>query len=436
MQRLKILVATSPFIMAARIAGAGTGFLAQTFLAHLLSPEALGQFFAATSLATVLGLLATQGYPGVMQRFATRYRTTERRSLGNDFFSQLQCDTAAATVAFATIMVVPAFFLSGIGRDGRILILATALCMVSVSAFSIYAALALTARRFGVALLPETLLRPSIFLAAVWILDASAFQFSAGTTAAAFAIVSFGLALAQYLAVQKAFPVHKVLASHRLVRRWRWEARPLLVVLLVTNLFADVAILLTSPFLEPSSLGPFGIALKISMLVGFIVQVTHQIELPDLADANVKGLASETQSVLLRSTLIPVLVTLLALIGSIVWGERLLLFFGPAYPAAADVLSILIGAQLIRAIAGPSPMLLTLLGARATNATICVGICLVLLVANATLTVHFGMVGAGLAVVSSIVAWTGASAFVLYWQAKTRVDFFSVIPCLIARISR
>jgi len=65
---------SGPLVMTvARFVGAGAGFLAQVVLARLL-PEALGIFFVATSLAALLGLLATQGYPLIVQRFITRYR--------------------------------------------------------------------------------------------------------------------------------------------------------------------------------------------------------------------------------------------------------------------------------------------------------------------------------------------------------------------------
>jgi len=88
----------------------------------------------------------------------------------------------------------------------------------------------------------------------------------------------------------------------KLRRRWRQEAWPLLLVLIFTTLFADLIILLTSPFLGAEALAPFGVVLKISMLIGFIVQVTHQISLPELADAHQREDTEGVLDALLRST--------------------------------------------------------------------------------------------------------------------------------------
>jgi len=63
-------------------------------------------------------------------------------------------------------------------------------------------------------------------------------------------------------------------------------------------------------------------------------------------------------------------------------GDRILGLFGPSYAAAKWGLVILIAAQLIRALAGPAPMLLTLGGWQRTNAAITLACCAVLLAGN------------------------------------------------------
>jgi O-antigen/teichoic acid export membrane protein len=413
MQRVKALVSTAPFMMLARLAGAGAGFLAQLALARLLAPEALGKFFAATSLAAVLGMIATQGYPGVIQRFVTRYRRPGRTTQLAAFVGQVQRETCVATLVFTTLLVAPAVILPALDMDWRIFLIATAVCTASASSFSIYPPLACADRKFALGFLPETFARPIIFLGVALAAALSGITLSAGLAVAAFAAVSASLALAQFFAVRGEFPSRAGRATKSLQRRWRHEAWPLLIVLLFTTMFADVVILLTSPFLGAETLAPFGIALKISMLIGFIVQVTHQISLPDLADAHQRKNNEEMLDALLRSTLLPVLVTAAALAGAVIWGEQILRLFGPGYAAAKWGLVMLVGAQLVRAVAGPAPMLLTLGGAQKTNAAISVATCGVLLIANVALTPRLGLLGACLSVVLAATAWTGLSAAML-----------------------
>jgi O-antigen/teichoic acid export membrane protein len=299
--------------------------------------------------------------------------------------------------------------------------------VASATACSIYPPLACADRRFAVGLLPETLARPIIFLGATLAAGLFGIMLSAGTTVAIYAAISASMALIQFIVVPRAFPKSAGRAAKSLRQRWRQEAWPLLIVLLFTTLFADVVILLSSPFLGAGALAPFGIALKISMLIGFIVQVTHQVSLPDLAEAHQRKDRDEMLNALLRSTLLPVLLTAAALGGAILWGEWILRLFGPDYAAAKWGLVILISAQLIRAAAGPAPLLLTLGGAQKTNAAISVATCGVLLLANLALTSHLGLLGACLSVVLAIVAWTGLSALMLRRRMNTGASLAFVL---------
>jgi O-antigen/teichoic acid export membrane protein len=417
----------APFMMLARLAGAGAGFLAQLVLARLLPPEALGKFFAATSLAAVLGVIATQGYPGVIQRFVTRYRRPGQTALLAAFVGQVQRETLLAGSLFVALVAAPAILLPELDTDFRIFLLATAVCVASATACSIYPPLACADRRFALGLLPETFARPIIFLGVTLAAALLGAALSAGTTVAAYAAISSVMALIQFFAVPGAFPSGAGRAPVALRRRWRQEAWPLLIVLLFTTLFADVVILLSSPFLGAGLLAPFGVALKISMLIGFIGQVTHQVTLPDLAEAHQRKDKQEMLDALLRATLLPVLLTATALAVAIFWGDRILGLFGPDYASASVGLVILISAQLIRAVAGPAPMLLTLGGAQKTNAAISVATCGVLLAANLALTTRFGLLGACLAVILAILAWTGLSALMLQRRMNSGASLLFVL---------
>ena len=427
MQRVKALVSTAPFMMLARLAGAGAGFLAQLVLARLLTPEALGKFFAATSLAAVLGLVATQGYPGIIQRFVTRYRQPGRTAQLPAFVGQVQRETGAVGLVLTALIMAPAILHPTLDIDWRIFLVATAICVAAAVAFSIYPPLACAERKFAIGLLPETFVRPAFFLAVTLVIAISGTTLSAGMAVAAYAAVTASLALMQFFILRSDFSSRGSRAPKTLRRRWRQEAWPLLIVLLFMTLFTDLVILLTSPFLGAEALAPFGIALKISMLIGFIVQVTHQMSLPDLAEAHQRDNMEELLDALLRSTLLPVLVTASALVAAIFWGDQILRLFGPDYVAAKWGLVILVSAQLIRALAGPAPLLLTLGGAQATNAIISVTCCFVLLIANAALIPHLGLLGACLSVVLVIMAWTGISAVMLRRRMKTGAGLLFVL---------
>jgi O-antigen/teichoic acid export membrane protein len=426
-KRLEVLISSAPVVMLARVAGAGAGFLAQLVLARLLAPEEMGKFFAATSLAAVLGVIAAQGYPNIVQRFVTRYRHKQKKVLLAAFVAQVRRKTLGSALAFASLMLVVAILAPALELDARMLIAATAVCVCAATAFSVYPALAYADRRFALGLLPEIVIRPVVFLVFAVAFGMFAANLSAGTATMGYAAISAILAFAQFFAVNNTFSPHTSYVAKRLQRRWRHEAWLLLPVALFTTLFTDVVILVASPFLGPEALAPFGVALKISMLIGFMVQVTHQMVLPDLAEARQLRDSVKMTKALLRSTLLPVIVTMAALIGVVLWGDQLLRLFGPAYTSALWSLVILVGAQFIRALAGPASMLLTLHGAQRTSAAISFASAVVLLVASAVFTPHLGLLGTSLAVVFCIVAWTGLSAFMLWRLTNLRTDIFCVL---------
>ena len=104
------------------------------------------------------------------------------------------------------------------------------------------------------------------------------------------ALIFSALALTQYALLAKDMPKggRRRAPPRRLLTIWRREATPLIVVALFTYFFADVAILMVTPLLSSADTAVIGLCLKLALLVGFAVQVAHQVVVPDLADARAR----------------------------------------------------------------------------------------------------------------------------------------------------
>lgn len=415
-------------LMLARLLGAGAGFLTQLILARVLPPEDLGIFFAATSFAAMAGLAVTQGYPGVAQRFITRYQERGRQRLLQGFVGQAERETILVTLTAVAAIAGCSIAWPGAAFDSRVVIAATALGVASASSFTLYGAFASAQRRFFVAQLPETLIRPVLFFPSVLILAAvAAGDLGAGAVTSLYTAISALLALTQYAIWSPQRFASKAIGNSRIARRWRREGVTLTLAILFATSFADLAILFASPFLGAAALAPFGVALKISLLVGFAVQIAHQVALPDLAEANERRDVSGITRALFQATVFPSLVTGGCLFASLLAGEWLLGLFGPEYIAAKWPLVILLAAQLLRALAGPAQSLLMLKGAQGTNAAICVACSAILLLSDAALIPPLGLVGASIAVFITVAIWVGAGSYALWERAGLRVDFLSLI---------
>jgi O-antigen/teichoic acid export membrane protein len=242
------------------------------------------------------------------------------------------------------------------------------------------------------------------------------------------------LALAQYLILIKAMPLEPApSAPPRLLKVWRREAKPLIAVALFTYFFADIAILVVTPLLPGADTAAIGICLKLALLVGFAVQVAHQVVVPDLADAHARKDPASIREVVYRALAFPLAITVVAMLVVALWGETLLAIFGPEYTGAKLALLILMGCQLARAIFGPNVPLLTVIGAQGQNAALAIAAFVVLGVSNLILAPLYGVLGAAIAVAIATLFWLAACGVVLWQLSGLRTDAVYLLGQLAAQ---
>lgn len=429
-RHLKPFVSTSSLLSLARIAGAAAGFATQVLLARTLHASALGLFYSVTSLAAVMGMVAALGYPSIASRFVSRYREKGRAGLLAAFIAYVRTTVTRSAVLATSVVIAFAVFWPGLELDARIATGAAAFAIPAIAAIELNGSLASSFRRFALAYLPDTCIRPFVLLAALLILVALGATLTAPLTAGLFAIIIIGLAVVQYLLLSRTVPGAEMPEAEvppRYLRIWRREGPPLVLVALYTSFFADVDILLVTPLLTSADTAIIGICLKMALLVGFAVQVAHQVSVPDLADAHARKEHGHIDTIALKAIGFPLAATLGAMLVVALWGETILSLFGPDFTGAKVPLLILIGCQLVRALFGPNVALLSVLGAQRQNALLAVTALVVLVLANLALVPPLGVVGAALAVAVATLVWLSACAVVLSRVSGLRTDALHVM---------
>ncbi|WP_026190778.1 lipopolysaccharide biosynthesis protein [Methylobacterium sp. WSM2598] len=428
--RLARLLTGSAALAAIRLGGAGFGFVAQAFLARFVGAHDLGLFYAATSLAIVAGLLATQGYTQIASRFAARYRSPARRRLFAAFVATARRDSLAAAALFSGLIAGASLLAPGLDATTRHCGLLAGLLVLATTSLTLFTNLAGAIRLFGLCYVPEGIVRPAVFLVLVVGLRLAWPGATGDAVTALFTGLTVLIAVVQLRLLLPHLPPRRApgRSARRLRRRWRREAHSLMLLSIYTNIFADLGILCVTPFLPKAEVAVFGLCLKLALLVGYVVQVTQQMAVPDLADARRAGDHAAMRRIVRRSLALPGAATLAALAAVLVAGAPLLSLFGPEFPHGAAALAILVGSQLLRALAGPSAHLVTLTGAQGLNARLCVLALLVLVAANLALTPAFGVTGAAGAVLASYAAWILATALVLRRLGEIRTDALSLLP--------
>ncbi len=422
------LFSTASFLSAARIAGALAGFVTQVVLARGLQASALGLFYSVTSMAALMSLIAAHGYPVIAPRFLSRYRKQGKEALIAAFIAKARRDATLYVVIAVAGVIAFAWLWPGLSWQARSAIIAAAMSIPAGTAIRINGALAATLRRFALSYLPDTCIRPFLLLVGVAVLLAVGWPLSASGVTWLLTCILAALALAQYLLLARDMPRCKAApAPSRWVKIWQREATPLIVVALFTYFFADVDILLVTPLLTSAETAVIGLCLKLAMLVGFAVQVAHQVVVPDLADARARKDPNAMREALLKALGFPLAITFAATVAMALFGEHLLAIFGPEFAGAKWPLVILMAGQFARAIFGPSVSLLSVIGAQKENAALAVGALVILAVANLVLAPLYGVLGAALAVALAMLFWLIASAIVIERLGGHRTDAVSLL---------
>lgn len=426
---------TSSFLLAARLVGAAAGFGVQLVLARNLPAEALGIYFIASSLIVVAGVAAAHGYPSIATRFVSRYRAAGKASLLSAFARHAQRSALALSLALFAAVAGAAAVWPNVESEVRIALIAAGATIPFAAAFRLYGSFATATRAFKLAYLPDISLKPVVMLAALVLILLGAGDISLIAAMLCLAGATMVLSAAQFVLLARRFPVELRLwkrsssasapAVRRVASRWRREAHAVLLVAIVSQFFPDLAILAATPVLPPAAMGAFGLAIKLAFLVGFFVMLTQNIATPDIADALNRRDTLAGKRRLSGSCAGATVLTLAATIVCALWGDDILGLFGPHFATAHAALTVLVAAQLVRAVFGPSNAVLTLLGERRINLVVTVIAVAVLVAGTAALGNVFGLTGAAGAVLLAMLCWCAASGYALYRKTGLRVDLFS-----------
>jgi O-antigen/teichoic acid export membrane protein len=426
------LFSTSSFLLAARLVGAAAGFGVQLVLARNLSAHALGIYFIASSLIVVAGVAAAHGYPSIATRFVSRYRAREKASLLFAFARHAQRSALTLSLVLFAAVAAGAMVWPNVEGDVRFALLAAGATVPFAAAFRLYGSLATATRAFKLAYLPDVSLKPVVMLGALALILTVTGRISLIAAMLCLAGATIILSGAQFLLLARRFPVEIRLwrrssipsgpAVRRVAAKWKHEAHAVLIVAIVGQFFPDLAILAATPILTPAEIGALGICLKLAFLAGFFVMLTQNIATPDIADALNRRNPGKRK--LSGSCASATAMTLAATIACLFWGENLLALFGAHFANAHDALTVLVAAQLVRAVFGPNNAVLTLVGERRINFAVTMIAVAVLVTGTTALGGLFGLIGAAWAVLLAMLCWCAASGTALYRRTGLRVDLF------------
>lgn len=421
------LFSTSALLSAARLSGAVIAFGTHVLLARMLGAHDLGLYYSISSIAVVGGLLVALGYPNITNRFISRYRYQERTDRVASFIRHARRDALFLGLLAACAISAGALTWPGLSDGMRYAIVLSAFTIIPVSSQRTYSSVAMAYRRFAVSHLPSFLFRPALFalmIGAFWLFG---WQLSLLMLVFVTLLSQLAAMAIMYLPLRSIFREKAGHVSKRMVRRWRYEAWPVLFVTAFTGILSELSILIVSPFMPPAEVASFGVCLKVAFMIGFTVHAAHQVLLPEMGDAVARGESDKLGPKILGASLFPIIATSAGIAASMLAGDRLLAVFGEEFRAAQNTLTILMVVQFIRALAGPSPFLMTMKGAQRTSAIICASMMALLVVGNLLLAPRYGAEGAAISLLVTTTIWLVVTAIALYRMGGTRADLAGLL---------
>jgi O-antigen/teichoic acid export membrane protein len=273
---------------------------------------------------------------------------------------------------------------------------------------------------FALGYLPANIVRPLLFLllvAAVW---------SQGTSLTA--DLSMKLQVVTLIALALGTTALRIRSTREIrsstlpplgdeKKIWNRAALPLLGLVLFTNYFQQITVIVSGFFLSSADIGIYNVGYRIAMLISFTLIAIDAFVAPSLsrfyhADDRAR-LVKEIQ----YSTALRFGVSLLAVMFLVVFGDWVLAFFGAEFTSGYILMIFLALAQLAHAAVGPVTRILAISGHQ-NFSMYASGVSLVIWLAlTAVLLPIYGVNGVAVSVFVSLTGW----ALVLRHLVKTQL---------------
>jgi O-antigen/teichoic acid export membrane protein len=391
---------------AIQVLGAGASFVLQVLLGRWLGPGGYGTYVFTISWASLVAVGCCLGLPTMLLRFVAAYRAEDDHARLHGVLRMSFAATAATGlgVALAGSVALAALRVAGVAVDPAVLV---GFWLVPVVALMRLQQEAIRSfRRMALAYAPGTFWRPVAVIAVATAFVAFGFDLTA-PTALLIALGSLAVVISIQLvrfagfvrgAVPPAEPVYEA-------RMWMRVALPLLLIASFMIVLSETDIVMVGALVGSRQAGLYAAASKTASLVAFVLLAVNAIAAPMISAQHARGEHLEMQrlvSRVARWTFFPSLAICLFLAA---FAEPVLELFGSEFGAAHWELVILLGGQLVNAMAGSVGFLMILTGYQREAAWVYGWVALAHVAMNVTGILLFGMLGAAIATALSFALW-------------------------------
>ncbi|SFZ82745.1 Membrane protein involved in the export of O-antigen and teichoic acid [Devosia enhydra] len=407
------LASQSAIIFAARIGGAGVTFLAQAAIARLWGAPVLGEYLLLLAAINLLAVALPLGFQAVGTYFSAEYAAAQDGHMLWRFIGHAYVYIAAMAILAGVLLPVIAPLL---GEPGQALAghLVPAVVMAAGTALVFFnGAVLIGLKRPLWGFTADTLFRPFVLVTSLIV--AALLAHGDGPLALVLLIGIFafgyaGLSLVHLLFVVQAartVPKEKPPRAAPVARWWRFSV-PLVLIGLATDFYFDIDLLLLAGHMSREELAIFGVCARVFALVSFGVVAVYSVIVPDIFEAGGRDDRAGFARKIGDANLVACGLALVLCAGMAIGGPLMLMLFGPDFAPGYGPLLILCLALVVRSAFGPAALVLSMHDKPHLSLPgVTLGM-VVLVLGNQILVPEHGLMGAALAALASITAWSFA----------------------------
>lgn len=392
--------------------GAGLSFGSHVVLARILGAESFGVYVYALNCANIAVLLGTLGFGTASVRFVAEYISQRRWNVLREYLHYSRRVTAFLSTGIAALFGWWAAFWWVGEPEPLWTFLVAAMAIPVLAQINVADAELRGLKQVVRAQIPSSVVIPAGLIAGVALAYAALGVQPTGVFAmgvhVAMAIAGLGLVHWFRRQAMPALPDESdgsVLKGRR--AQWWITARDMVLISGFNIILLRADTIMVGSIIDPEAAGIYSVASKIAFLLIFGLVAVNSILSPVVSDLYAKGQHRALQNSVRRGAQAAFAFAVFTTLGIFLFQDEILRMFGAEFVAGRWAMWALLGGQLANAFVGPALVLLNMTGHQRVSAWILGASAALNVGLNAILIPIFGLEGAGIATMTTIVVWNG-----------------------------
>lgn len=392
------------------------------FLARTLGVTAYGEFAVAYTVLLIAVIPAKFGMDTSAMKLIASYEATEDLSRLHGVLRFAALSTIRSSLLVTIFSLATLVGLSDVVRGTSLMVLLSAVAgLAPLSLLHVYQYILYGLRRYVLAQLYDYIIRPISLIALILITKSANIPISASLVMLMNVLITTTLCVWAARTLNQTLPT-KTFSAPPMTEPKEWSKTrfSMFQISALNAVVAHTDILLVALFCTPRDAGYYAAASRLAALILFFFSSVNAIAAPQISRAFAAG--DSGQIALLTRVCGRTIagVTILLTLVTLILDTELLSLFGDEFTGAAQILTVLVLAQMVKSLSGVGGFLLTMTKHETLSARLSLWSAAINFALGISLASSFGAIGAAWATLATNVTWTLSVVILVYRRLGLR----------------